>query len=78
MIITIPDNIIDRKKISEKKLKFEFACFLYHRKILSLKQAAKLCETDVIQFQKELTKRNIYLNYDISDLETDLQNLKSL
>jgi hypothetical protein len=49
---------------------------MYQKKLLSIGQACKIAALDLISFQKELSKRNIYIHYEISDLEKDLKNLK--
>ena len=32
----------------------------------------------VIEFQRELAKRDLYLNYDVEDFQQDVETLKSL
>ena len=41
-------------------------------------KARKFAGLDLISFQKELAKRDVYIHYNISDLEKDIENLKTL
>ena len=50
---------------------------LYDTERLSMGQARNLAQLDQISFQKELSKRNVFLKYDVEDLELDLKNLES-
>lgn len=78
MTITIPDNIAQLSHLSESDILIELAVYLYEKKRLSIGKARKLAGLDLISFQKELAKRNVYIHFEISDLENDIENLKSL
>jgi predicted HTH domain antitoxin len=78
MTFTIPDEIAQMTRLSETDMRIEIAVYLYEKKRLSIGKARKLAGLDLISFQKELSKRNVYIHYDINDLEKDLENLKSL
>lgn len=65
-------------KMSPNELLIDFATYMYQKKLLSIGQACKIAALDLISFQKELSKRNIYIHYEISDLEKDLKNLNAL
>ena len=77
MIIEFPDSILkDTARYSQPEaLKIDFAAWLYEREMLTLAQAARMCEQTRLQFQKTLKSRGIYLNYDSHDLEIDVQNM---
>ena len=75
MIITIPDNTLSEVKISASELLIDLAVYLYDKERLSLGQARKLAGLDILSFQKELAKRNVFLKYDIDDLNKDIQNI---
>jgi predicted HTH domain antitoxin len=78
MTITIPDKALIDAEISPNELLVDFATYLYDKQILSIGQARKIIPMDLISFQMELSKRNIYIHYDIDDLAKDLANLKAL
>lgn len=78
MTITIPDNVLTDAQITPDELLIDFAAYLYNKQILSIGQAKKIAQLDLISFQKELAKRNMYLHFDVEDLEKDLKNLNLL
>lgn len=75
MTITIPDKMLSETKISASELLIDLAVYLYDKERLSLGQARKLAGLDILSFQKELAKRNVFLKYDIDDLNKDLKNI---
>ena len=78
MTFTIPDTVLAETKISSDELRIELAVYLYEKQRLSIGKARKVAGLNLIEFQKELAKRDIYLHLSIGDLETDLKNLNSL
>jgi predicted HTH domain antitoxin len=78
MTITIPDEIVALSNISSTDFRIEIATYLYEKQRLSIGKAHKLAGLNLIQFQKELLKRNIYLHLDTSDIDKELQNLNQL
>ncbi len=78
MTLTIPDDILTAAKISEEELKLEIAIMLYQQKKLSTGKARHLAGMNLIEFQKELSRRRICINYDVEDLQVDIENLKEL
>ncbi|MDJ0580920.1 WG repeat-containing protein [Crocosphaera sp.] len=73
---------IDKKgkwiKLTEEELKIEIAIMLYQKEEITLGKASELAKVNQLQFQHLLASREIPINYDIDDLETDLKNLASL
>ncbi len=74
------DFVIEREllqgiNMSPEELKLELAVYLYAQKKLSMGQAKRLAGLDLIAFQKELAKREVYIHYDIDDLKEDMKNL---
>lgn len=64
--------------MTEDELKLEIAIMLYkHQKISSGKVRAWTGLT-VIEFQHELAKRGLSINYDVEDFQSDVQTLESL
>lgn len=76
MDLLIKDEILKKAEITAEELLIEIAVHLYDTERLSMGQARNLAQLDLVSFQKELSKRNVYLKYEIEDLETDLKNLE--
>jgi predicted HTH domain antitoxin len=76
MDLLIKDEILKKAEITADELLIEIAVHLYDTERLSIGQAKTLAGLDLLSFQKELSNRNIYVKYDIEDIETDLQNLE--
>ena len=78
MTLFIPDEVLAQAKLSTTDLKVELAAYLYEKQRLSIGKARKIAGLSLIDFQKELAKRNIYLHITIEDINTDLKNLRKL
>jgi len=78
MNLLIKEDILKKAEITAEELLIEIAVHLYDTERLSMGQARNLAQLDQISFQRELAKRDIYIKYDIEDLETDLKNLDKL
>lgn len=88
MNLLIKEDILEKAEITAQELTIEIAVYLYDTGRLTMGQARNLAQLDQISFQKELSeatsrsearklsKRDVYLKYDIEDLETDLDNLQ--
>ena len=78
MNLSIPDKTLEEAGISADDLIIEIAVYLYDTERLSFGQAKSLSGLNYLAFQKELSKRNVFVKYDISDIEKDLKNLREL
>ncbi len=76
--LIISGNLLRELKISASELKLNLAIYLYDKERLTIGQAKKLAELTQIEFQKEMSRRGVYIKYDVEDLEIDLENLKKL
>ena len=76
--LNIPEGVLLSAKITAEDLLIELAVYLYDRNRLSIGQAKNLVQMDLISFQKELAKRDVYIKYDIEDLEEDLRNIANM
>lgn len=76
--LVISGDVLRELKISPTELTIDLAVYLYEKERLSMGQAKKLARLTQVEFQKELLKRNVYINYNENDLETDLSNLSLL
>lgn len=56
----------------------DLVCYLYDREKISFAKAKSLADLDHISFQKELSKRNIFIKYELDDLEEDFQTIEKL
>ncbi|MEK6614847.1 MAG: UPF0175 family protein [Bacteroidota bacterium] len=77
MILTIPDEIINTSKLTEKEIRTQLALMLFEKNLLTFGQSRKLSGLDVISFQQELGRNKIPFHYDKDDFEQDLLNLKN-
>lgn len=78
MDLLIQEDILKKAEITAEELLIEIAVHLYDTERLSMGQARNLAQLDQISFQKELAKRDVYIKYDVDDLDTDLENLDKL
>ncbi len=80
--IEIPDSILLSLKIPEgevtERLQIELAIRLYQKGILGFGKARELAKLKKWQFQEILAKEGIALNYDVEELEKDLEAIKDL
>lgn len=80
--VEIPESISLSIKIPEselkERLKVELAIRLYQKGILGFGKARELAGQNKWQFQEILAKENIPLNYDVEELERDLETLRNL
>jgi len=79
--VEIPESIMLSLKIPDselkERLKVELAIRLYQKSILGFGKARELAGLNKWQFQEILSKEDIPLNYDIEELERDLETLRS-
>lgn len=78
MDLLIKNDALKKAEITAEELLIEIAVHLYDTERLSMGQASALCEMNILSFQQALSKRDVYIKYDIDDLETDLRNLKQI
>jgi predicted HTH domain antitoxin len=80
--VEIPESISLSIKIPapelKARLKVELAIRLYQKGFLGFGKARQLAGLNKWQFQETLAKENIPLNYDLEELERDLETLRSL
>lgn len=75
MVIDIPNQVMEQLKMTPEQLRLEIAVYLYERKRLSMGQAKRLAGLGQIAFQQELSKRNVFIHYEVEDFQKDLDNL---
>ncbi|MEB3886347.1 UPF0175 family protein [Lyngbya sp. CCY1209] len=78
MSIVIPEEILKAAEVSEDELKIDLALILYKKNKISSGQVRAWLGLTVLEFQHELAKRDLCLNYDVEELNQDVQTLKTL
>ena len=78
MTILIPDDILRATRMTEDELKLEIAIMLYKQEKISSGKARAWTGLTVIEFQHELAKRGLYINYDVEDFQADVKTLQSM
>ena len=78
MSVVIPDHILQAIKMTEDELKLEIAIMLYEQQKISSGKVRAWIGLTVIEFQHELAKRRLYINYDVEDFQSDIKTLQSL
>jgi|CXWL01.1.fsa_nt_gi predicted HTH domain antitoxin len=74
----VSKETLERAHITADELAVEIATHLYATKRMNMGQARRLANLDLMSFQSELAKRNIFLHYGVADLEDDLETLARL
>ncbi|NJL90986.1 MAG: UPF0175 family protein [Coleofasciculaceae cyanobacterium SM2_1_6] len=78
MNITIPDSIFHATKMTEEEFRLEIAIMLYKQEKISSGKVRAWTGLTVLEFQHELAKRGLCLNYDVEDFQADMKTLESL
>ncbi|MBD2437513.1 UPF0175 family protein [Nostoc sp. FACHB-110] len=78
MSVVIPDDILRAARMTEDELKLEIAIMLYKQEKISSGKARAWTGLTVIEFQHELAKRGLCINYDVKDFAADIQTLQSM
>ncbi|MFZ1787961.1 MAG: UPF0175 family protein [Saprospiraceae bacterium] len=76
MAVLIEDSILQKADMTSQELLLELAVYLYDKEILSFGKAKALANLDIIIFQKELARRNVFLKNDCEDLELDMKSIE--
>ena len=64
--------------MTEDELKLEIAIMLYKQQKISSGKVRAWTGLMVIEFQHELAKRGLYVNYDVEDFQSDVKTLQLL
>ena len=78
MTVTVPDNIAEASHLTPETALLDVAIGIYKREQWSLGRCAKIVEMSRSEFQNELGKREIPINYDTADLDQDLETTRTL
>jgi predicted HTH domain antitoxin len=78
MNVVIPDDILAASDLTEEDLKLELAIVLYKRAKISAGKACEWLGMNLIEFRRILSDRDIPINYALTDLQDDIETLRSL
>jgi len=78
MDLHLPDDLVRGIDMSEEQWMLDLAIGLYVDRRLTLGRAAELARISKPAFLDELGRRQIPINYDVDDLEGDLQTIAAL
>jgi predicted HTH domain antitoxin len=78
MTVTIPNERIEDIQLSEHDALIDIAIGLYKRDEISIGRAAEVAGITTPEILAELGRRKIEINYDIKDLQEDIENLRRL
>jgi predicted HTH domain antitoxin len=78
MSLVIPNDILQATKMTEDELKLEIAIMLYKQEKISSGKVRAWTGLTVIEFQHELGKRGLCINYDVEEFQSDIQTLQSM
>ncbi|MEM9008126.1 MAG: UPF0175 family protein [Cyanobacteria bacterium P01_F01_bin.86] len=78
MSIVIPKDIVQASRMTEAELKLEIAIMLYAQQKISSGKVRAWTGLTVLEFQHELAKRKLFINYDADDFDADVKTLHSL
>ena len=76
--MNIPDDVLQAIQMSEGEVRQELAVVLFERERLTIGQAARLADLDLLSFQHLLASRGIGPHYDVEEFEADLSTLREL
>ena len=71
MVFNVPDLILQQAGVSPSEILLKLAILLFQEDRISLGQASKLADLHMVEFQKELAKRNISIHYGQEDYLND-------
>ncbi len=77
MLISIPDEAIADQDVSANDLLIELAVALYQNGRLTMGHACKMTNLSDIEFQRQLTARELDIRYPPESLDDDLATLRS-
>jgi predicted HTH domain antitoxin len=76
--VELPDAALEGTGITPEWAKLEVAVALYRDRRASMGRAARIAGMPRAEFQQELGKRGVTVDYEVEDLRADLETLRSL
>jgi len=78
MNLTLPDDVLRGKKLTEEEIRFDLALGLFIDERATLGQAARIAGMSTPSFLDELGKRKIPIHYGLEDLAADEATIRAL
>ena len=78
MKVDLPDAALEGTGMTPELAKLEVAVALYRDRKVSMGRAARLAGLPRPQFQRELGKRCVTVDYDVEEFEADLRAIQQL
>ena len=77
-VLEIPADVLDSARMTVEEAKLELAISLYAQRRLSLGKARELAGLSLWEFRQILASRWIPPQYDVEDLDQDVETLRRL
>ena len=77
-VLEIPGDVLDSARMTVEEAKLELAISLYAQRRLSLGKARELAGLSLWEFRQILASRRIPPQYDVADLDQDVETLRRL
>ena len=74
--ITIDDELLQGVELTPQAARIDLAVGLYADRRATLGQAARIAGISQPEFQRELGRRHVPMNYDVAEFEADLHTLR--
>ena len=78
MSVVIPDDVLVSARMSEAQLKLEIAIMLFQQDRISIGKARRLAGINLLEFQREISERDICIHYDVEEFEEDIKTLQEM
>jgi predicted HTH domain antitoxin len=78
MSLIISDELVQASGLSESELLQELVLLVFEREKITLGSASRFLRMTQLEFQALLAKKNLYIHYDVDELNEDVKNLQEL
>jgi predicted HTH domain antitoxin len=78
MSVVVPDDILQSAQMSDHELRLEIALMLYKQEKISSGKVRSWTGLNVLEFQHELARRGLCINYDVADFQADMATLDTI
>ena len=77
MPVTFPDELLERAKLTESRMKLEVALTLFQQERITFGRAAAVSGLSRLEFQRTLASSEIPQHYGLEDLAQDMEYVRS-
>lgn len=78
MTIEVHDEALRGLELTEPQALLDLAIGLFTERRITLGRGAEIARVPQLDFQRELSRRNIPIHYDVEDLQADLRAFAAL